>query len=176
MSDQNESQVSGTWKWIVGIGVSCLIMTALVIYALGSYMFIKGKPQLAEALDHIVWLESRGLAAGDAALLGELNGLASQKETSLAAVTLLANSISGAVADHQVSVEEAKLLGQIRDFVQSRGGKVSYRELGAFNGGHPEIMKLQENQNLAAQVVQAKAERAKQRARGTGVTSQTQSR
>lgn len=176
MSDQDEQQVSGTWKWILGVGVGCLIVTALVIYALGSYLFVKGKPQLAAALNQIVRQESGRLGAGDAALLRELDGLASQKETSLAAVTLLANAVSGAVADHQMSAEEAKLLGQIRDFVRAESGKVSYRELGVFNAEHPEIMKLQENQNLATQVVQAKAEQAKLESHGADATSHTQSR
>lgn len=148
---QVEQKGASAWKWILGVGGGIALVLALSVYGSVAYIFAKGKPQAIAALDSVVSAEAPKLAPNDAALLREMNALAKPRQTSMACVILLANAASGALADHQVTPEEARALAQVRDFVRAENGEVSFKELGRFAGDNPEVGKLIENQRLAAQ-------------------------
>lgn len=160
MSEQDHVEKKGAsaWKWILGVGGGIALVLALTVYGSVTYLFAKGKPQVAAALDSIISADMAKLGPNDAALLREISDLAKTRQASFAATTLLANAASGALVDHQVTPEEYQTLVMVRDYVKSENGDVGFRELGRFAGEHPEVRALIENQRLAAQAVSGRSD------------------
>jgi hypothetical protein len=51
--EQVEKRGASAWKWILGVGGCIVLALALAVYGSTAYLFAKGKPQVAAALESV---------------------------------------------------------------------------------------------------------------------------